>query len=122
MDNYFQNCPAMMNDGFRAITDYQTPTRRNEYIKYVNDIQRDDQYRLFLQLNGQKILDREWAYLRQNHSCWDNDCVHKYPLRQSTAQFIEERQLYDSIFDKRTNAQLANMRVCTKYPDFRLNP
>lgn len=122
MDNFFQNCPAMMNDGFRDITDYQTATRRNEYIRYVNDIYRDDQYRLFLQLNGKKILDREWEYDRKNHSCWDNACVHRFPLRQTTTQFIEERQAYDSIFDPKTNAQLAPMRACKKYPDYRLNP
>lgn len=98
MDNFFHNCPPMMEDGGRHLTDYQTDTRRNEYIKYINDIWRDDQYRLFLQLNGKKILDREWEYHKKHNSCWVNDLIHIYPTRQSPMSFMQERQAYDSIF------------------------
>src|SRR5690606_28863493 len=122
MDNYFQSCPPMMEDGGRHMNDYQSATRRNEYIKYVNDIWRDDQYRLFLQLNGKEIMDREWAYNRQNNSCWVNDCVHNYPTRQNPRQFFQEREAYDSIFNLKTNKEMAPLRQCRKYRDFRLNP
>lgn len=122
MDNYFQNCPPMMEDQGRHLSDFQTATRRNEYIKYINDIWRDDQYRLFLQLNGQEILDREWAWHRKHNSCWVNDCVHNYPTRQPPRQFFQEREAYDSIYNLQTNKQLEPMRRCWKLDDFRLNP
>ena len=65
MDNYYRNCPAKMDDG-RFITNYKSSTCNNEYIKYVNGIVRDDDYRLFLQLNADKIMDSEWLYLIKN--------------------------------------------------------
>ena len=122
MDNYFQNCPPMMEDQGRHLTDFKTATRRNEYIKYINDIWRDDQYRLFLQLNGGKILDNEWAWHKKNNSCWVNDCIHHYPTRNSPRHFVQERQAYDSVYNLKTNRQLAPMRKCNTYRDYRLNP
>jgi hypothetical protein len=122
MDNFFKTCPPMMEDQGRHLGDFKSSTRRNEYIKYINGIWRDDQYRLFLQTNGREILDREWNYQRQNNSCWVNDCVHNYPLRQTNAEFVQERLAYDSIFNLNTNKQLAPMRQCKQYDDFRLNP
>lgn len=120
-DNFYLNCPAMMEDGGRQLSDYQSETRRNEFIKYVNDIWRDDQYRLFLQKNGKKILDREWAFYRSTASCWMNDCVHNYPTRQDPRQFVQERQAYDSMFNPATNRRLAPMRQCVRYNDYRLS-
>ncbi len=122
MDNYFQSCPPMMEDQGRHLGDFKTATRRNEYIKYVNDVHRDDQYRLFLQLNGGEILDNMWNYQRKYNSCWVNDCIHHYPTRSNTRHFVQEREAYDSIFDPNTNTQLAPMRQCKPYQDFRVNP
>jgi hypothetical protein len=121
MDNYFHNCPPMMEDQGRPLSDFKSSTRRNEYIKYINDIWRDDEYRLFLQKNGKEIMDREFAYHKQNNSCFVNPCVHIYPTRQSPRQFVQERQAYDSIFNLKTNKQFANLRVCPPYADYRLN-
>jgi hypothetical protein len=112
----------MMEDFGRQFTDYQTATRKNEYIKYINDIWRDDQYRLFLQLNGKDIMDREFMYAKKNNSCWVNDCVHNYPTRQEPRQFAQEREAYDSIFNIKTNKKYAPLRQCKKYKDYRLNP
>lgn len=120
MDNFFQNCPPKMEDGGRHLNDYQTATRRNEYIKYINDIYRDDQYRLFLQLNGKEIMDREWAFHTKYNSCWVNDCVHRYPTRSTLQQYAQEKQAYDSIFDMNTHKQFAPLRKCHKKRDFRL--
>ncbi len=122
MDNFYHNCPPMMEDGGRHLRDFKTATRRNEYIKYINNIWRDDQYRLFLQLNGQEILDNEWKYHRHTNSCFVNDCVHNYPTRVNPRHLAQEREAYDSIFNFRTNKQLEPMRQCKKYADFRLNP
>lgn len=121
MDNYFQNCPPMMEDG-RHLTDFKTATRRNEYVKYINDIWRDDQYRLFLQLNGKEIMDRENAYHNKYNRCWVNDCIHHYPTRSLPRHFYQERESFDSIFNLQTHKPLEHMRQCKKYNDFRLNP
>jgi len=109
-----------MEDGARHLTDYQSSTRRNEYIKYINDIWRDDQYRLFLQLNGKEIMNKEWAYNKKNNSCFVNDCVHNYPTRMSPAKFPQEREAYNSIYDLRTNKQLEPLRRCAPMKDFRM--
>lgn len=122
MDNYFQSCPPMMEDQGRQLGDFKTATRRNEYIKYINDIWRDDQYRLFLQLNGKQIMDREWNYHKENNSCWVNECVHNYPTRVNNRLMWQERQIYDSQYNPCTNEKLAKMRQCQKFQDYRLNP
>ena len=116
MDNYYVNCPPKMNDG-RFTTNYKTATCINEYIKYVNGITRDDDYRLFLQLNATKMMDSEWAYLRKNDSCWNNACVHNYPLRMDPRDFAQERLKANLLFQKQT---LPNDLQCPKYADYRL--
>lgn len=120
MDNFFLNCPPKMQDQGRQLADFRSPTVVNEYIKYVNDIVRDDQYRLFLQMNGKEIMDREWAYFNKNSKCWDNFCVHNYPTRGNNQQYIVERQAYDSIFKPNPNQMDLALMKCRKYPDFRL--
>ena len=120
MDNFYHNCPPKM-DG-RDFGDYQSATRRNEYIKYVNDIYRDDQYRLFLQTNGTELLDNMWNYQRRYNSCPVQTCVHHYPLRTNPRQMVQEREAYDSIYNMNTNAQMAQFRECVPMNDYRLNP
>lgn len=122
MDNFFKNCPPKMNDQGRHLSDFQSDTRRDEYIKYINDIYRDDQYRLFLQTNGKELLDREWAYYNKNDRCWYNGCVHNYPTRTLQRQMVQERMAYDSMTDLNTNAQLAPLRQCKKLDDYRAYP
>ncbi|MBA42820.1 MAG: hypothetical protein CMF62_02285 [Magnetococcales bacterium] len=122
MDNFFQNCPPMMADGFRELTDYKMATRRNEYVKYINGIYRDDQYRLFLQQNGDKIMDNVWKYHRKNNSCWNTQCVHNYPTRQLPRQFGQERMDHDQSFP--TNVANVEKRPpmtsqCPRYADYR---
>lgn len=121
MDNFFQNCPPKMEDQGRQLSDFQSATRRDEYIKYVNGIYRDDQYRLFLQSAGKPILDKEWAYIKKHNKCWDSDCVHNYPTRVLPRQMWQERQAYDSITNPATHAKLAPMRQCQNFRDYRLN-
>ena len=86
MDNYYKNCPPKMDDG-RFTTNYKTSSSIEEYIKYVNGITRDDDYRLFLQLNATKMMDSEWMWFRKNDSCWNNACVHNYSLRMDPKYF-----------------------------------
>ena len=120
MDNYYLNCPAKMEDQGRHVADFRSPTVVNEYIKYVNDITRDDQYRLFLQMNGKEIMDREWAYYNKNSKCWANACIHNYPTRGNARDYAQEKVAFDSIFNPNINSNVAALRQCHPRPDFRL--
>ena len=115
MDNYYSNCPPRMDDA-RFTTNYKLDSAINEYIKYMNGITRDDDYRLFLQLNADKLMDSEWLYLRRNDSCWNNACVHKYPLRMDPRLFEQERQNADMLFKY---SELPENLKCIKYTDYR---
>jgi hypothetical protein len=116
MDNYYENCPAQMNDG-RFLENFKSDTCVNEYIKYTNGITRDDDYRLFLQTNGDKIMDSEWMYLKRHNSCWNNACVHKYPLRMDPRLFVQERENANLLFTKK---ELTDNFKCQKFADYRM--
>lgn len=118
MDNFFHMCPSK-TDG-RQLTDYQSDTKKNESIKYANNIYRDDQYRLSLQTGGKDLLNREWEFNKKNNSCWVNGCVHVYPTRVLVDQMIQEKQLYDSIYNSNTNQKLASLRRCPVSKDYRM--
>ena len=120
MDNFYHNCPPMMSYGGRQFTDYKTPTRRNEYIKYINGITRDDQYRLFLQNNGVQIEDNIWNYHKTHDLCNINPCVHNYPTRNIPQHFVEEREAHDKRALNNYQSSEQNMG-CSKYEDFRLS-
>jgi hypothetical protein len=113
-DNFYRNCPPMMSDG-RLFTDYRADIRTNEYIKYVNGIGRDDEYRIFLQENGEEILDKQWDVTRKNKSCWNNECIHSYPTRVYPPWFTEERKAVDSVFDPNRKVKY----LCPQFADYR---
>ena len=115
MDSYYANCPARSYS--RDLTNYKSNSMVNEYIKYENGITRDDDYRLFLQTNADKIMDSEWLYLRQNYSCFNNACVHDYPLRMNPKLFVQERERADSLFKKKF---LSNDLKCQQFADYRM--
>ena len=95
MDNYFKQCPPMMSDG-RLFTDYRSTTQREENIKYINGIQNEDEYRMFLQNNADTIINREWQMNDKLKSCKNaNACIHTYPTRVRPAWFVEEMQKYN---------------------------
>ena len=92
MDNYYKTkCPPKMSDA-RFLTNYRSSTCNDEHFKHVNGITLDNEYRLFLQTNGDKILDSEWINLKKNNSCWENAFVHKYPLRMDPRDFTKETE------------------------------
>jgi hypothetical protein len=115
MDNYYKNCPAKMSEG-RFLANWKSATVNNEYLKYKNGIIRDDDYRLFLQLNAEKLMDTEWLHLRKNDSCWNNACVHKYPLRMDPRDFAQERLNTDLLFKKQ---ELPDSLMCEYFSDYR---
>lgn len=117
MDNIYNYCPAMMADGGRQFTDYKTATRRNEYIKYINGITRDDQYRVFLQQNGTQIQNNMWDYHKTYSSCRTTSCIHNAPTRDSPQDFAKQREAFENQFKKNTKKG----KNCSKEADFRLN-
>ena len=118
MDNFYHDCPPMMSDG-RHFTDYKTATRRNEYIKYINTIYRDDDYRLFLQDNTNSILNNVWDFHKKNTNCWKNSCVHIYPTRSIPRHFVQEREAYDQIYQVTQPPATEACKNCKKYRDMR---
>lgn len=117
MDNYYCNCPPRSGPGFRALTNYKTATCNNEFFKFTNGIVRNDDYRLFLQTNANAIMNSEFVHLKENDSCFNNACVHKYPLRMDPRLFEKERQNTDELMTKK---ELPKSFQCVKYPDYRL--
>ncbi len=116
MDNYYQNCPAKMGID-RGLTDFRSPTVVNESVKNNNDIVDNNDYRLFLQMNGTKIMDSQWLNLRKNQSCWNNSCTHKYPLRMNPRDFAQERERTNMVF---TSVELPDELQCKYHPDYRM--
>ena len=114
MDNYYATCPPKMSDG-RHITDYTESTLKDEQIKHINGIIRDDEYRLFLQQNGATILDREWDYMKSNNSCWLNECVHTYPTSMYPGWFTEENSRYNALAEPNRDQRYE----CKKQVDYR---
>lgn len=115
MDNFFKNCPAKMEDG-RHITDYRTATRREETNKYLNNLIRNDDYRLFLQKNANTIIQNEWTNLKQSASCRVNECIHNYPTRVSSSMYCEEKAKYDNL----QNPKRKVVYPCESFKDYRL--
>ena len=70
MDNrYFQyKCPPLMQDG-RFITNYVKNSTFEQFIRNVNQIDSAQDYKQFLQKNGDTIINRERAYYESINTC-----------------------------------------------------
>ena len=99
-----------MSDG-RLFGDFKTATRRNEQIKYVNNVYRDDEYRQLLQRNGVEIM-RQNANLYKKQQCSASACVHQYPTRVTPAQQREELAAYNA---SRSGGQTVSCQVLEDY-------
>jgi CHAD domain-containing protein len=117
VDNFFPGCPAKMERA-RQFTDYRTATRREQYNKNINGIVRDDDYRQFLQNNGEAILDKVWEHDKQVNSCFPNECLHTYPLRSTPSLDYQEMQLYTAV---RTGKMSPAKFKCVPQHDYRSN-
>lgn len=114
MDNFYTGCPPKMADG-RHMTDYRPHTHMEEQIKYANGIVRDDEARLFLQGNAEKLINGEWDYLKENRSCWKNECVHVYPTRMFPPWFQEEITNYNNLSNPTHTPY-----KCSQFEDYRM--
>ena len=70
MDNrYFKNgCPPLMQDG-RFVTNYLDSRVFDQYIRNVNKIGSAHEYKRFLQVHGDTIINRERAYQEKINTC-----------------------------------------------------
>ena len=70
LDNcyYKYGCPALMQDG-RFITTYVHHRLLNHSIKEINKINSAQEFKNFLQNNGDTILNNQRAILQKNYTC-----------------------------------------------------
>ncbi len=70
MDNrYFSNnCPPLMQDG-RFITNYTESRVFEQMIRNVNKIESAQDYKRFLQTNGETIMSRERTQVESANTC-----------------------------------------------------
>lgn len=115
-DNFYQDCPAIMNYGI--MTDHRQSQRREQYIMAINGLTDHNNYRAFLQNNGQQIIDGEWKFLKQEFSCHPNEnkCIHTYPTRPAPGTFNEEMRKHNAV-----RAKQQPPTECEKFNDYRLN-
>jgi hypothetical protein len=114
-DNYYKECPAVM--AYSQLTDYRQPAAREEYIRSINNIVSDHEYRYFLQNNAAKIMDAEWTLLTKSYNCQPNPCIHNSPTRQSEGDQYKELRLYN---DTRAGKVAPEQVQCKKLGDYRM--
>ena len=114
-DNYYKECPSVMD--YSQMTDYRQPSVREQYIRNINNIVSEHEYRFFLQTNGAKIMDTEWSLLNKNYNCQPNVCIHNSPTRQPEGDQFKELKLYNETRTGKVNAEAVQ---CKKLPDYRM--
>lgn len=67
MDNTDNNCPVKWGHGNRNFTDYRLQQDFNNYTQH--NVSNNNEYRLFLQRNGQKIIDQQRQTTYQENKC-----------------------------------------------------
>ena len=87
MDNYFHECPPMMEDG-RGLTDYRSSQVREEIFRFMNCVGSENEGRTLRIDNGEHIMDREWNNLRDTRSCFpQKKCFHQNPATRVTTAY-----------------------------------
>ena len=115
MDNRYFNygCPALMQDG-RFLTNYVRSRVFDQNIRNLNGIDSVQDYKLFLQKNGDNILNRERAQLNKLYTCdVSGNCV---VLGNKPIKYVEYSCGCDSIKLPIGINELENMCGCkSKY-------
>ena len=66
---YFKNgCPALMNDG-RFITNYNSSNELTETMRKMNGFKSSNQFRTFMQTNGDLFMAAERNYQVNKNTC-----------------------------------------------------
>lgn len=70
---YFKDgCPALMNDGGRSITYYGSSNELTEKMRKINQISSPNQFRTFMQTNGDLFMNSEREFVDRNNLCKAN--------------------------------------------------
>ena len=110
-DNFFKGCPPKMG-GFREITEYKTNAFMENDLQRYFGTPRDDMYRVYLQQNGMNLMNNEWIYLRNNHSCFANRCIYSNPRTLvPPVVFTNDMHIYNNV---------PQGIPCKQYADYRL--
>ena len=116
-DNYFTECPAVMN--YSTLTDYRSPHRREQYIRNLNKLVTEHEYRLFLQQNATGLLNNEWEYLNRNFNCRPNPCLHNPTETRTTNDLMKDEVTnYTKV---RTGKEQASKFKCQALDDMNLS-
>lgn len=86
-DNYYYNCAPKMQDG-RSFTDYRANCTLDNMVSSSNNIQSSYEYRLFLQRNGKKLINKFNDYNYKMNGC--NDCGDTMLAEQSELNCSEK--------------------------------
>lgn len=119
MDNFFKNCPAKMSDS-RFLTDWRSSDVREQYIRSINGFVRTDEFRTFMQVNGESIMDNEWQILKKNNTCPLDTCIFTLPTRVSSGENHNELELYDNVKTGKLTKQDPKYPRCKQYNDYRM--
>ena len=115
MDNFIEKCPAKMSDG-RFLTDYRSSHTRELYNMSKLKINNASDYRLLLEKDANKIMDKEWCNLIDNNSCKSDVCFHQYKTSPEPFELNEELVIYNKV----KTGKMKKGPVCNKYTDYRL--
>lgn len=115
MDNFYQSCPARMNDS-RFITDYRNPTSRERDNKrlFGENIE-EDEYRRLLQKHSSKL------YVDMSNTCATNTCIHKGKTRVVNKDLYDELKRYNDVRTGRLVSSQPEYPKCTLFSSYKLN-
>lgn len=89
---------SMMSDAGRGITDYRSSNRTDGNIRYIKNMYRDDEFRRYLQNNGNTLMNNEWKYIKDNNYHWPNSCIHdKFPTTPSLYEMARQHYVHDQV-------------------------
>ena len=104
MDNryYKHGCPALMQDG-RFLTNYIRSRIFDQYIRNINNINSAQDFKLFIQNNGDDILNKQRAKLNELYTCdVSGNCV---PLSNQSKKYVD----YSSCCNKKLPPGIIHM-------------
>lgn len=83
---YKDGCPALMQDG-RFITNYNSTNELTEAMRKLNGIRSPNEFRLFMQNNGEAFMDSERNFIEK-----ENTCTPKVACSQGWHDFITKHK------------------------------
>jgi hypothetical protein len=94
-DNFFKECPAVMD--YSSFTDYRTAHRREQNVRMINGITNDYDYKNLLQQNAEKIMNSTNEYNKIAFGCTSKQCIHNSPTSPPPGDFNTEMYRYNQV-------------------------